>query len=207
VTPKTPIIHIIDDDDAARDSLAFLLKASGFSTAEYRSASSFLANLPDLTAACVITDVRMPGQSGLELVVELKASHPGVPVIVMTGHGDVPLAVQAMKVGAVDFLEKPYDDVVIVRAVETALVGNADALAVHDEDGARDVKGRLETLTQRERQVLEKLVDGKPNKVTALELGISPRTVEIYRANVMSKMQAASVSDLVRMTILAERHR
>lgn len=203
--PHGPIIHIVDDDDAARDSLAFLLNVSGFATEAHTSASSFLAKLPDLTSACVITDVRMPGISGLELVTALKAQHPSVPVIIMTGHGDVPLAVQAMKIGAVDFLEKPFDDTIIVRAVQTALAGNADAEPDHEGEGHTQIHTRLSALTHRERQVLDKLVDGKPNKVMAMELGISPRTVEIYRANVMSKMQASSLSDLVRMSILAHR--
>jgi two-component system response regulator FixJ len=195
------IVHVIDDDEAVRHSLAFLLRTSGIAARTYESASAFLVALPTIETGCVITDVRMPGISGIELLRHLGEMKIKLPVIVITGHGDVPLAVEAMKNGAIDFLEKPYEDELLLGSVRSALDRS-------QQDAARDARraevgARLATLTNREREVLEGLVAGKPNKTIAFELAISPRTVEIYRANVMTKMAAASLSELVRMALVS----
>jgi two-component system, LuxR family, response regulator FixJ len=195
------VVYVIDDDEAVRDSLSFLFNAAGLAARTYESATSFLNHLPRVKAGVIVTDVRMPGLSGLDLLRRLKELHSAVPVIVITGHGDVPLAVEAMKSGAADFLEKPFDDEALLAAVNVAL-RDQGASAKRDADRAV-VIDRLATLTARERQVLEGLVAGLPNKTIAFDHDISPRTVEIYRANVMSKMQAASLSDLVRMALIA----
>jgi len=195
------VVYVIDDDEAVRDSLRFLFNTAGLAARTYESATSFLNHLPQVKAGCIVTDVRMPGLSGFDLLRRLKELHSAVPVIVITGHGDVPLAVEAMKLGAADFLEKPFDDEALLAAVNVAL-RDQGASAKRDADRV-GVTDRLATLTARERQVLEGLVAGHPNKTIAFDHGISPRTVEIYRANVMSKMQAASLSDLVRMALIA----
>lgn len=201
--PDDATVHVIDDDEAVRQSLEFLLKGAKLPVETHESANAFLAALPRLTPSpgCVITDIRMPGISGIDLLKQLRQLPQPVPVIVITGHGDVPLAVTAMKYGAVDFLEKPFDDDVLLRAVQTALDRR-------QKDGRREAEraaalDKLAALTARERQVLDGLVAGKPNKAIAHDLAISPRTVEIYRANVMSKTDAASLSDLVRMALSA----
>jgi two-component system, LuxR family, response regulator FixJ len=199
--PSDAVVHVIDDDDAARQSLEFLLRTARLDVRTYESAAAFLEMLPQVRAGCVITDVRMPGLSGIDLLKRLKELGVGIPVIVMTGHGDIPLAVEAMKFGAVDFFEKPFDDEAMVAAVRSALDR-------HKDDSKRkaelsQINARLMELSNRERQVLEGLVAGHPNKVIAFDLGISPRTVEIYRANLMTKMQASSLSALVRMAIVA----
>jgi two-component system, LuxR family, response regulator FixJ len=195
------IVHVIDDDDAVRESLAFLLGTAGLDVKTYESAVAFLDVAPEVKLGCVITDVRMPELSGVDLLRRLQELKLGVPVIVITGHGDVPLAVEAMKIGAVDFLEKPFDDEVLLASVRSAL----NQL---DRDSKRqaergEIEGRLATLSNRERDVLEGLVAGHANKQIAYDLGISPRTIEIYRANLMTKMEAASLSDLVRMALIA----
>jgi two-component system, LuxR family, response regulator FixJ len=195
------VVHVIDDDEAVRQSLEFLLRTAGMRARTYESASAFLDALPAIEAGCVITDVRMPGISGIELLKRLGEMHVQLPVIVITGHGDVPLAVEAMKNGAVDFLEKPYEDELLLGSVRAAL-DRAHQSAARDARRA-DVEARLATLTNREREVLDGLVAGKPNKIIAFDLAISPRTVEIYRANVMTKMAAASLSELVRMALLS----
>lgn len=195
------IVHVIDDDEAVRQSLEFLLRASGMAAKTYDCAPAFLTALPATDTGCVITDVRMPGMSGIELLKRLGEMQIHMPVIVITGHGDVPLAVEAMKNGAVDFLEKPYDDEALLAAVRSAL-DRSQRNAVRDAKRV-EVDARLSSLTHREREVLEGLVAGKPNKIIAFDLSISPRTVEIYRANVMTKMGAASLSELVRMAILS----
>jgi two-component system response regulator FixJ len=194
-------VHVIDDDDALRQSLQFLLESAAVKVSAYDSAAAFLAALPQIEGGCVITDVRMPGMSGLELLKRLQEMKIGLPVIVMTGHGDVPLAVEAMKNGAIDFIEKPFEDEVLLASVRTAL-GRLEQVSRREAELA-EINERLAALSNRERQVLEGLVAGNPNKTIAYDLGISPRTVEIYRANVMTKMQAASLSDLVRMALLA----
>jgi two-component system response regulator FixJ len=194
------LVHIIDDDDALRDSLSFLLSSAGIKTKSYETATGY-ANDPERGACgCILTDVRMPGMSGIDLLRKLKSDGITVPVIVMTGHGDVPLAVEAMKLGALDFVEKPFDDDALIASVRSAL-GEAKRHSVHEEE-RKQINARLTQLTARERQVLDGLVAGQPNKVIAYELGISPRTVEIYRANVMTKMQANSLSELVRMALV-----
>jgi two-component system response regulator FixJ len=199
--PNDGIVHVIDDDAAMRDSLAFLLKSAQVQVATYESASEFLARQPQINAGCVVTDVRMPGMSGIDLLKHLRDLKNAVPVIVITGHGDVPLAVEAMKYGASDFLEKPFDDDLLLAAVRSALSNQA---AIHEDNALKAaVMQRLEQLSARERQVLDGLVAGHPNKTIAYDLGISPRTIEIYRANVMTKMQASSLSDLVRMALTA----
>lgn len=200
--PIEAVIHIIDDDAAVRDSLAFLLESAEFQTRTYESAAAFLRRLPEIEPGCVITDVRMPGMSGLELLQRLDDLQVGLPVIVITGHGDVSLAVEAMKGGAADFIEKPFGDDAILAALNSALNRQADQSI---QDGERVAIGRrLALLSTRERQVLNGVVHGKPNKIIAHELGISPRTVEVYRANLMTKMQAQGLSELVRMALLVD---
>ena len=194
------LVHIVDDDAAVRDSLSFTLSASGLATRAYASALEFLALAADLQPGLVITDVRMPGMTGLELVSRLKEVGVHHPVIVLTGHADVGMAVDAMKAGIVDFIEKPFDDAALLNAVETArqrLRGEAGRQAER-----ADIEARITQLTGREKDVFEAIVAGESNKSAALKLGISPRTVEIYRANVMEKMRARTLSDLVRMALL-----
>ena len=195
-----PIIYVIDDDDAVRQSLEFLLKTAGIAVRGFDSAKAFLEVLPHVTSGCVITDVRMPEITGIELLQKVKTANPDLPVIVITGHGDVSLAVEAMKIGAVDFLEKPFDDDLLLAAVRAALNRDSDAGKRKAELAA--IQEKLADLSGRERQVLEGLVAGKANKVIAFDLNISPRTVEIYRANLMTKMSANSLSDLVRMAVM-----
>jgi two-component system response regulator FixJ len=199
--PSDAIVHVIDDDEAARDSLRFLLEAAQFNVRSYESAASFLSQLPKTKAGCVITDVRMPGMTGIELLRKLKSRSVGWPVIVITGHGDIALAVEAMKIGAADFFEKPFDDDALLASVRAALGRQEKVLG--DETSKLEIQDRLKALSPRERQVLDGLVAGQANKIIAFNLGISPRTVEIYRANVMTKMQAASLSELVRMALVA----
>jgi two-component system response regulator FixJ len=196
----TDIIHVVDDDEAMRDSMAFLLRAENFQVQTYADAADFLTALPQIKVGCVVTDVRMPGMSGIELLQRLRELKVSLPVIVVSGHGDVPLAVEAMKTGALDFIEKPFDDDVFLRAVRLAL--SAQAVDSQRQAQKATINSRLESLSNREREVLEGLVAGHPNKTIAYDLGISPRTVEIYRANVMEKMQARSLSDLVRMALV-----
>jgi two-component system response regulator FixJ len=200
MTMTDPKAHIIDDDDAARDALAFLLSTEKLPHASYASAAAFLAVAAE-ARGCVVTDVRMPDMDGLQLVRRLKALGAALPVIVMTGHGDVQLAVEAMKAGVIDFLEKPFNDERILRAIRAALAQSGAGEARKTE--ASLILARIATLSGREREVLEGLLAGKANKVIALDLDISPRTVEIYRANVMSKMHAGSLSELVRMALRA----
>jgi two-component system response regulator FixJ len=195
-----PVIHIVDDDAAVRQSLAFLLSSAGLAVRLYDSATAFLAGLPEVRGGCLITDMRMPGMTGLELLHELRAKACGVPVIVVTGHGDVPLAVEAMKAGAVDFIEKPFDQEAILNAVQAAL----DRGSGRDRGEGPAIAARLASLSERERQVLDGLIAGHPNKIIAHDLGISPRTVEVYRANLMTKMAARSLSELIRMAVLAD---
>lgn len=198
--PGSQIIHVIDDDVDVRQSLAFLLSTAGLAVRVHESAVAFLAALPELQDGCVVTDVRMPDMDGLELQRRLRANKIGLPVIVMTGHGDVALAVEAMKAGAVDFIEKPFDDEVLLGAIRSALARQAEG--ARNENRRAEIRGRLDLLSEREREVLDGLVAGKPNKIIAYDLGISARTVEVYRANLMTKMQADSLSELVRMAIL-----
>ena len=193
--------HVIDDDQAVRESIEFLLRSARLTVKTYETASAFLAVAPTIGSGCVITDVRMPGISGIDLLRRLKEMGIGLPVIVITGHGDVPLAVEAMKFGAVDFLEKPFNDDVLLASVRSAL-DRSEASAQLETERA-EIRARIALLTNREHEVLDGLVAGHPNKIIAFDLKISPRTVEIYRANVMTKMKAASLSELVRMALVA----
>lgn len=195
-----PVVYVIDDDQGARDSLTFLLGSAQFTVRAYESASAFLDAIPAAAGGCVITDVRMPEIDGIELLRRLKNRKISWPVIVITGQADVPLAVEAIKQGAVDFIEKPYNADALLDAVRAALSSHEKSAAQDSERAA--VQGRIAALSPRERQVLEGLVAGRPNKVIAYDLGISNRTVEIYRANVMTKMQATSLSHLVRMALI-----
>jgi two-component system, LuxR family, response regulator FixJ len=196
------VVHVVDDDVAVRKSLAFLLASEGLPARLHESASGFLDDAPRIEAGCIFTDVRMPGIDGIELIRRLKERGIALPVIVMTGHADVPMAVEAMKEGAIDFLEKPFGDEVFLAAVRSALARQEKDS--HHGTQITEIQGRFDALSERERQVLEGLVAGKANKAIAYDLGISPRTVEIYRANVMAKMQAKSLSELVRLALLIE---
>ena len=197
------IVHLIDDDDALRDSVQLLLVSEGFSVKTYASAIEFLEALENAPTGCVVTDIRMPGMSGMDLLAHLAARSLALPVIVVTGHADVPLAVRAMKQGAVDLLEKPFRTEDLVSAVRNALASGKGAPA--NEAQTREALARLATLSVRENEVLDRLIRGQPNKVIAYEMGISPRTVEVHRANVMKKTKAGSVSELVRMFLNVER--
>ncbi len=191
-------VFVVDDDEAMRDSLDFLLSSAGCAVRTFEAAERLLEALADGNCGCVVSDVRMPGVDGLELLRRIKAARPSLPVVIITGHGDVPLAVEAMKLGAVDFVEKPFDDERLIGVVQAALAGAARAAEPSNEIGAR-----VASLSPRERQVLDGLVAGLSNKAIARAHDISPRTVEVYRANLMVKMQAASLSDLVRMAMRA----
>ena len=195
-------VHVIDDDEAVRDSLAFLLRAAKFDVQTHESAVAFLAALPKVGPGCIITDVRMPEMSGIDLLRRLKELGVSAPVIVITGHGDVPLAVEAMKFGAVDFLEKPFDDDALLVSVRAALA-RTEQEEQRDAERTR-LKQRLATLSTREREVLDGLIAGLPNKTIAYDLGISPRTVEIHRANVMTKLGVRSLSEALRIAFAAQ---
>jgi two-component system response regulator FixJ len=200
VTMENNLIHVVDDDEAMRESLAFLLGSSGFAVRLYDGAPAFLSHLDELPVGCILSDIRMPEIDGIELLRRVRSSGRGLPVVLMTGHGDVPLAVEAMKLGAADFIEKPFDDEVLLSALTSAMARCGD----EQLDATLKVfVTRLATLSHRERQVFDRLVAGDANKVIARILDISPRTVEVYRANVMSKLQAASVSELVRCAVRA----
>jgi two-component system response regulator FixJ len=200
-TTAQRVVHVIDDDEGLRESLAFLLRAAQLEVKSYASARAFLDELPDESLGCVITDVRMPDISGIDLLRRLKDLKIGVPVIVVTGHGDVALAVEAMKIGAADFFEKPFDDDLLLASVRSALQEQEGQKKRYAERA--EIESRIAALSPRERDVLRGLVEGRANKQIAFDLGISPRTVEIYRANLMNKMQADSLSDLVRMALVA----
>jgi two-component system response regulator FixJ len=196
------VVHIIDDDEGLRESLAFLLRSTKLEVRSFDSAKAFLDVLPDAALGCVITDVRMPEMSGIELLRRLKELKIGVPVIVITGHGDIALAVEAMKIGAADFFEKPFDDDLLIASVHAALQQQQDQTKRGIERA--EIEHRIATLSPREKDTLAGLIEGRANKQIAFDLGISPRTVEIYRANLMNKMQATSLSDLVRMALIAD---
>ena len=196
-----PKVYVIDDDAAMRDSLNFLLDAANFEVTLFESATNFLEMLPRLAFGCVVSDVRMPGIDGIELLKRMKSLDSPFPIVIITGHGDVALAVEAMKLGAVDFLEKPFEDDRLIGMIETAIRHREPA--AKDEAVTRDIAGRVDSLSPRERQVMEGLVAGLSNKMIARDYNISPRTIEVYRANVMTKMQAGSLSELVRLALLA----
>jgi two-component system response regulator FixJ len=196
------VIHLIDDDDGVRQSLAFSLTTAGLAVRAYASAIAFLEALPDVQPGCVVTDVRMPGIDGLELQRRLNDQALNLPVIVITGHGDVRLAVEAMKAGAIDFIEKPFDDDVLLASIQRA-IERYDRTGEREREAAK-TRGKLATLTPRENEVLQGLLAGHPNKTIAYDLKISARTVEVHRANVMTKMGAGSLSDLVRMALAVD---
>jgi two-component system response regulator FixJ len=198
-----PVVHVIDDDEALRDSIRMFLANEGLDVRTYASADAFLRTLDLPATGCVVTDVRMPGMSGMDLLVEIGRQGLALPVIVVTGHADVPLAVRAMKRGAVDLLEKPFQGEELIDAVRRALDAGRDSQ--QDALSIQEAQMRLATLTARETEVLDRLVRGQPNKIIAYEMGISPRTVEVHRANVMKKTQAGSLSELVRMFLNVER--
>ena len=193
------MVFVVDDDPGVRDSLAMLLESSGSTAKCYDSAAAFLASEAPDARGCLIADVQMPDMNGLQLQNELVARRSPLTVIIMTGHGDIPIAVQAMKAGALDFLEKPFDDDVLLDSVRRAL--DRASSAASQADAVKDAQTHLAQLTDRERQVLDLIVAGKANKVIAYELSISPRTVEIHRSRVMEKMGAGNLADLVRKVL------
>ena len=192
-------VYVIDDDEAMRDSLDFLLAAADFQVSLFETALDFLEALPTLDFGCVVSDVRMPDIDGIELLKRLKAGGSLFPVVIMTGHGDVPLAVEAMKLGAMDFLEKPFEDDRLIGMIEAAL--RRAEPSVKNEAATIEIQSRIASLSPRERQVMDGLIAGLSNKLIAREYDISPRTIEVYRANVMTKMQAASLSELVQLAM------
>lgn len=197
-----PVVHVVDDDDSARHSLEFLIDCAGLKVRSFASAIDFLEAAPAMERGCIVTDVRMPEMNGIELIGRLKEMAIHDPVIVITGHADVPMAIHALKQGVFDFIEKPFSDEVILDAIRAAL---ARASNQHERETQREeVRNRLKSLSQREREVLDGLIEGHANKLIAYDLGISARTVEVYRANVMAKMQVRSLSELVRIVTLAE---
>jgi FixJ family two-component response regulator len=198
-----PTIFIVDDDQAVRDGLTALLGVKGYALQTFESAEHFLEGLPPKATGCAVIDIRMPGMNGLELQRELKRRGQLLPVIIITGHGDVPLAVAALKAGAIDFLEKPFDSDALLASIEEALRRGAMArgMAAFDRD---TVAARVEQLTAREKEVMDLVVAGHPNKVVADRLGIAVRTVEIHRARVMEKTGARNLSELIRMAILLD---
>jgi two-component system response regulator FixJ len=199
--PDKGKVYVIDDDEAMRDSLNFLLDSANFKVTLFETALSFLEALSGLDFGCVVSDVRMPGLDGIELLKRMKASNSTFPIVIMTGHGDVPLAVEAMKLGAVDFLEKPFEDDRLIGMIEAA-IRQAEP-AAKSEAVTLDIASRIATLSPRERQVMDGLIAGLSNKLIARDYDISPRTIEVYRANVMTKMQANSLSELVRLAMRA----
>jgi two-component system response regulator FixJ len=203
-THRETIVFIVDDEPAIRDSLALLLRSVGLPTRTFASAAEFLAAFRPVDHACLLADVRMPGMSGLELQETLRARGVRLPAIILTGHGDIAMAVRAMKAGASDFIEKPFNDQVLIDAVHRALAEAAQPAAGRAADRAA-IEARLDTLSPREREVMQFVVEGRPNKVIATRLGLSTRTVEVHRAKVMEKMQAGSLAELVRMALATGR--
>jgi len=196
---SAPVIYVVDDDQDVRESMRALLEASGFSAMTFESAGSFLASGWQDGTACLIADVRMPDMDGLELQEELSRRKASLPVIIMTGHGDVPLAVRAMKAGAIDFLEKPVNEDLLAESIKRALDAAQTTASASAE--AHEAEARIAALTERERQVMDLMAAGRPNKIIAYELDISPRTVEIHRARVMEKMRVKSLAELVRLVV------
>jgi two-component system response regulator FixJ len=193
------VVHIVDDEETVRSSLAFLLSTSGIAARTHRSATDFLEVAASIRNGCLVTDLRMPDMSGVELLKRLRERDALLPTIVITGHGDVQMAVEAMKNGALDFIEKPFSDDVLIASIQRAV--ELAATQVTNEVALEATRQRLATLSERETQVLKGVVAGQANKTIAFELGISPRTVEVYRAGLMAKMQAKSLPDLVRMVM------
>jgi two-component system response regulator FixJ len=199
MTPVETVVHVVDDDAAIRHSVVFQLATAGYAARHHASAEAFLGALAQAQAGCVITDVRMPGLSGLDLVHRLKALGFKAPIIMMTGHGDIPLAVEAMKAGVVDFIEKPLDDENLLRAIGSAL-SNA-AMPEQEDAQKQERQAKFNSLTRREHEVLAGVIAGKPNKIMAYDLGTSQRTIEVHRAALMTKTCASSLSDLIRMAL------
>jgi two-component system response regulator FixJ len=199
--PDRGKVYVIDDDEAMRDSLNFLLDSANFNVTLFETALRFLEALPGLEFGCVVSDVRMPGLDGIELLKRMKANQSRFPIVIMTGHGDVPLAVEAMKLGAIDFLEKPFDDDRLIAMIDAAIRQAEPSLK--SEALTHDIAARVASLSPRERQVMNGLIAGLSNKLIARDYDISPRTIEVYRANVMTKMQANSLSELVRLAMRA----
>lgn len=198
----TPVaVYVVDDDDAVRDSLQALLESRGFTVEAFVSAESFLAADRAKRASCALVDLRMAGMDGIALLERLRADGDRLPILLITGHGDVPIAVRAMQAGAADFIEKPYSNETLLASI--ARVIEKETAAAQRSPQAVEAASRIADLTPREREVLEQLVLGHPNKIIAHQLDISPRTVEIHRANLMKKMQADSLSHLVRMALAA----
>jgi two-component system response regulator FixJ len=195
------IVHIVDDEEAVRKSLAFLLTMSGFAVKMHESATDFLAAASSIRNGVLVTDLRMPDMTGVELLRNLVSADASLPAVVITGHADVPMAVEAMKAGATDFIEKPFEDVVLIEAIQRAAEQLVDKPLEFDD--VVSIQARLGRLSDRERQVLSGVVAGLPNKSIAYDLNISPRTVEVHRASVMAKMQATSLPQLVRMALAA----
>ncbi|CAM5469926.1 response regulator FixJ [Sphingobium scionense] len=199
--PTDQPIHVVDDDEAIRRSLSFMLKTSGFAVRLFSGGTEFLKEVGTLEVGCVLLDVRMPDIDGLDVQRELRARGIMLPVIIMTGHGDVGMAVAAMKAGATDFIEKPFEKAALLAAIEAAC---EQASVDQGRNSQRETaRARLNILTDREREVLKGLVDGLPNKTIAYDLGISPRTVEIHRANLMQKLQVHSLSETLRIAFQA----
>ena len=196
------LVHLVDDDDAIRRSVGFMLKTSGYHVRTYESGVELLKGAPGLEPGCILLDIRMPGMDGLDVQAALRDKGVTLPVIIMTGHGDVSLAVQAMKAGAVDFIEKPFEKAVLLSAIDHGVERLRKSAA--DLDRADEAAVRLQALTPREREVLDGLAKGLPNKTIAFDLGISPRTVEIHRANVMSKLAVRSLSEALRIAFAAQ---
>jgi two-component system, LuxR family, response regulator FixJ len=198
----TAIVHVVDDDAAVRDSLNLLLHSAGYEALTYDGPMALLERARQLEPGCIVTDVQMPGMSGIQLLSELKRHNAPHPVVVFTGNAHMALAVQAMRAGAVEFIEKPFNDDTFLSAVKAALELGASDLAA--EEAQRDFAHRLAHLTERERDVFHALVNGESNKLAAQRLGISPRTIEIYRANMMKKMGAENASQLIRLAVRSD---
>lgn len=196
------VVHVVDDEEPVRKSLAFLLTMAGFAVRVHESATNFLAAAPGIGKACLVTDLRMPDMSGVELLEKLNEIDAMVPSVVITGHGDVPMAVAAMKAGATDFIEKPFEDQILIDAIKRAASRLDKTVEIVDD--VPTLRSRVDHLSERERQILSAVVTGLPNKTIAYDLNISPRTVEVHRANIMAKMQASSLPELVRMAIALE---
>lgn len=204
ISPSSPTIFLIDDDEAVRDSLEWLLKSHNKKVRSFESAEAFLSSeerLPD-EVGCILTDIRMPGMSGLELQTRAKQLAPQLPIILMTGHGDIPMAVLSMQNGAFDFIEKPFSEEDLIQRIQRCLAHIATQL--NEQEELRTIRHRIEDLTPRESEVMELMVQGRMNKHIADELGISIKTVELHRSRVMEKMEAPSLADLVRQILLVQ---
>ena len=198
---REPLVYVVDDEASIRDSLAMLLRSVGLVSRTFGDAKSFLAAYEPRADACLVADVRMPGMSGIELQEALRSRGAELPIVIITGHGDIAMAVRAMKAGAADFIEKPFHDQTLLDAVHRALARAADPRVEAAAMDSDELQKRLATLTPREREVMALVVEGRPNKAIATRLGLSTRTVEVHRAKSMEKMQAQSLADLVRMAI------